>query len=572
MTLLADDRGAGGTDGAVGGTTPSAELTDGELLAAVRAGDSQAYATLYELHNESVRRLARRLCRDAHEADDVVSEVFANTLRAIQRGGGPRDEFALYALRSVRNTVTKLRTRTDTARATPTELPALDRESTDDSYHLTGDVERAFAELPERFQEVLWTTAVEGRTPTELSGERLDPSAVASLSQRARRALGRSYLRVCTQRPCRDPECGRVRNHLPGYVQHSAAPATVRRIEAHLAHCRECAEVGAEMRNLNGKLRTTPWMALLAAAVRRLVLSVSTAGAQLATAAAPMVAIAVAGVVVGVAVARDHPDAPGDAAAAIGTSGRLERLPAPGAEPVETGGAASGSNAAGAPGDVTTGGTFTVESDSTTAVQLDVLRAPGATAAPTSGAPAVIVNPLVTIAGALAPAGSAPNAGSVVGTALDGTGSEIVPAVTDATGGLLDDVDGTLDRVGEVVTALPGGFGSTLDATGSLVGQLDSTVSDAGGSVSDIGAAAGQTVGATVTTLVATVDQTTSGLGGAVDEFGAAAGETVGDVTGGEPDAAPADVDQTATTLVSGGASGVSDPPSQLVCGLLGCG
>ena len=140
MTLLSDLRQGAAPAGAPGGSTRAGDTSDRELLDAVRAGDSSAYAVLYELHADSVQRLARRLCRDAHEADDVVSEVFANTLRAIQRGGGPRDEFGLYALRSVRNTVIKLRTRSDSAHAQPVELAELDRAAPDEPYHLAGDV------------------------------------------------------------------------------------------------------------------------------------------------------------------------------------------------------------------------------------------------------------------------------------------------------------------------------------------------------------------------------------------------------------------------------------------------
>lgn len=169
-------------------------LDDAELIAQVRDGDLGSYGALYERYIASLRRLARTLARDLHEADDVVSEVFVNTLRAIVSGQGPVDEFGAYVHRSVRNTVAKLRTRTDTAHTVPTPDEQLDVVAAVDSPYLGGDINRAYRELPERYRTVLWHTSVEGRTPQELA-EMYDmtPGAVATLSLRARRALFREY-------------------------------------------------------------------------------------------------------------------------------------------------------------------------------------------------------------------------------------------------------------------------------------------------------------------------------------------------------------------------------------------
>ena len=53
------------------------ELGDDELLAAVRAGDRDAYGSLYERHAPSARRYARALLANRPDADDAVGEVFA---------------------------------------------------------------------------------------------------------------------------------------------------------------------------------------------------------------------------------------------------------------------------------------------------------------------------------------------------------------------------------------------------------------------------------------------------------------------------------------------------------------
>lgn len=539
-----------------GGSTRAAGTSDGELLDAVRAGDSSAYAVLYELHADSVQRLARRLCRDEYEADDVVSEVFANTLRAIQRGGGPRDEFGLYALRSVRNTVIKLRTRTDTAHAQPAELAELDRAAPDEPYHLAGDVEQAFAELPDRFREVLWTTAVEGHTPTELAAVEagagavtsgLDPGAVASLSQRARKALGRSYLRVHTHRPSEHPECNRVRGYLPGYVQHTAGLATAQRIDAHLADCVECSQIRDEMAELNGKLRTLPWLALLAAAVRRVALGVATAGVPAAaTAVAPIVAIAVTGSMV------VHHDAIERTSSATALA-YAEAAPLPRADATERPGTPAAGDAA-VP-DPAPGAAPTIEPivvDPAGQPLSGPEGAPLGTGTPEDdpdgqplsgpeGAPLGDVGPLGDIAdGTNVPVGPTtlpgvvaavdPHTepvGGVVGGAVGGVTDTVVPAVGTGVDTLLDDVNGTVDDVGDVVAALPDGLPAVIDETGQLVTGVGNAVDHTLDTVDDVTGAVSDTVDTTVTTLAATVDE-------AVDD--------VGDVVTVDPDAPVTDV------------------------------
>jgi RNA polymerase sigma factor (sigma-70 family) len=532
MTLLSDLRG---------GAAP-AGTSDAELLGAVRAGDSSAYAVLYELHADSVQRLARRLCRDEHEADDVVSEVFANTLRAIQRGGGPRDEFGLYALRSVRNTVIKLRTRTDTAHARPAELAELDRAAPDEPYHLAGDVEQAFAELPDRFREVLWTTAVEGRTPTELAAVEagagagtsgLDPGAVASLSQRARKALGRSYLRVHTHRPSEHPECNRVRGDLPGYVQHTAGLATAQRIDAHLAHCVECSQIRDEMCELNGRLRTLPWLALLAAAMRRVALGVATAGVPAAaTAVAPIVAIAVAGSMVvrhdaiertssvaALAYAAAEPLPRADMPVAIETDPAVPA--APGGAPAAGPNVASVVDPASEPLSGPEGaplGTGTPGDDPADQPLSGPEGAPLGDAGPLGDIDGtdVPVSP-TTLPGVVAAVDPLTEpVGGVVGGAVDGVTDTVVPAVGTGVDTLLDDVNGTVGDVGDVVTALPDGLPAVIDETGQLVTGVGDAVDHTLDTVDDVTGAVNDTVDTTVTTLAATVDEAVDGVGDVV--------------------------------------------------------
>ncbi len=246
------------------------ELDDATLIARVRSGDHHAYGLLYARHRDAVERLAAHLCRDRHEADDVAAEVFANTLRAIGHGAGPSDDLKPYLLRAVRHTIIKLRTRTDTGRATPTEDVALEHADPEDAVRFAGAVSHAFVELPPRFQDVLWMTSVEGRSPGEIaSANGTDAGAVASLAHRARRALGRSYLSVATRGPKASPDCAPIRDLLPSYVQGATAGSTIRRVDDHLAACADCSDVTTQMNELNRSLASMSSFALVRALVAR---------------------------------------------------------------------------------------------------------------------------------------------------------------------------------------------------------------------------------------------------------------------------------------------------------------
>src|SRR5687767_6548434 len=96
----------------------AATRDDGELIAAVRSGDTDAYGELFARHVDAGRRLARSLT-DPVAADDLVSEAFTKVLVVLQRGAGPDLAFRPYLLTAVRRLhVDGIRA---TDRARPTE-------------------------------------------------------------------------------------------------------------------------------------------------------------------------------------------------------------------------------------------------------------------------------------------------------------------------------------------------------------------------------------------------------------------------------------------------------------------
>src|SRR5690349_22353287 len=85
-------------------TIPIAEPdSDTDLLAAVRAGDTAAYGTLYERHRAAARQLAYGLARDPSDADDLVAETFAKLFASLRAGRGPLVAFRAYLHTTMRH-------------------------------------------------------------------------------------------------------------------------------------------------------------------------------------------------------------------------------------------------------------------------------------------------------------------------------------------------------------------------------------------------------------------------------------------------------------------------------------
>jgi len=58
---------------------------DTETVAKARAGDADAFRRLMERHSRNVFRLAYRMTRNEHDAEDVVQEAFLRAFRSLDR-------------------------------------------------------------------------------------------------------------------------------------------------------------------------------------------------------------------------------------------------------------------------------------------------------------------------------------------------------------------------------------------------------------------------------------------------------------------------------------------------------
>jgi RNA polymerase sigma factor (sigma-70 family) len=241
-------------------------LTDAELIARTRAGDMSAYDELYRRHVDGAVRVAWVVTASTAEAHDVVSEAFTRLLDRLQHGGGPETELSPYLNTIVRRlAIDRYRaSRQDGLPADPTlfeVMPVVDdpiARSTDRDL-----VRRAFETLPDRWQQVLWHTEIEGRSPASLAPALgSTPNAVAALAYRAREGLRQAYLSVHLSADI-PAECRPYVPKLAAYVRSTLSPREDQWVAAHLETCPHCRDRRDELMLLVADLRGVLWPALL---------------------------------------------------------------------------------------------------------------------------------------------------------------------------------------------------------------------------------------------------------------------------------------------------------------------
>ncbi|MFC9125522.1 sigma-70 family RNA polymerase sigma factor [Streptomyces sp. NPDC057099] len=258
--------------------------TDEELAAPLRRGESgdEQLAELYERHRGAVRSFAASFCRDGYTADDLTSEAFTRTIDAIRKGGGPRGPWRPYLMTAVRHIAVDWAA--DRNRTQPSSQVQDRVDEAPGGEELTLDQEenhlvvQSFQRLPERWQTVLWYTAVKGEPTATVAGRLgISASGVASLAERAREGLREAYLSVHVHDNGGE-DCGRYGRLLAAVVRRRARRPG-RDLKRHLADCGHCRQALRDLTDLNSRLRAVlPGAILFEESVRVLIAKGAAAG------------------------------------------------------------------------------------------------------------------------------------------------------------------------------------------------------------------------------------------------------------------------------------------------------
>ncbi|TDD69081.1 sigma-70 family RNA polymerase sigma factor [Jiangella aurantiaca] len=247
-------------------TIPADGASDEQLIARTREGDMGAYDELYRRHVDDASKVARIVTNNSDEAQDVVAEAFTRVLMRLREGGGPDLDFAPY-LKTVVRRLAIDRHRSSQRDGSQTDPSILDILPTaDDAMARSTDrqlVRHAFETLPERWQQVLWHTEIEGRSPASLAPALgSSANAVAALAYRAREGLRQAYLAVNLSAEVQ-PECRPYAPKIASYVRGTLSAHDTREMSAHLATCAHCRERRDELLLLVSDMRGILWPALL---------------------------------------------------------------------------------------------------------------------------------------------------------------------------------------------------------------------------------------------------------------------------------------------------------------------
>jgi RNA polymerase sigma factor (sigma-70 family) len=225
--------------------------TDAELLAQARRGDGTAFAELYVRHEAAARRLANSYSR-AGDPDDLVNEAFERVLQALRKGLGPDEAFRAYLFVTLRRLAADriARRQDDPYDEVPEPVRAAahgpDVDAADRAL-----VVRAYESLPDRWQAVLWQTAVEGAQPRDLAPALgMSANAAAALAYRAREKLRQAYLQAHLQTTPR-PACEPHRSRLGAFVRDGLGTRDRNATEAHIGECSSCQGLVAELADVN---------------------------------------------------------------------------------------------------------------------------------------------------------------------------------------------------------------------------------------------------------------------------------------------------------------------------------
>ncbi|MFQ5703800.1 MAG: RNA polymerase sigma factor [Gemmatimonadales bacterium] len=143
---------------------------DDMAIRRAKTGDLTALERLYRSYEGLVYTMARRICRTAEDAEDVLQETFLEVCRSIKSFRGDRAGSLTSWIKRIAASKALMRVRYEKYRATDElhEEFAL-RESVDSQSGLRLDLEEALQRLSDTARAVVWLHDVEGYTHEEIA-------------------------------------------------------------------------------------------------------------------------------------------------------------------------------------------------------------------------------------------------------------------------------------------------------------------------------------------------------------------------------------------------------------------
>jgi len=183
----------------------TSSLTDAEVVARVRAGDTALFEELMRRHNQRVYRVARAVVKDEADAEDVMQQAYINAFRHLDQFE-ERAQFSTWLTRiALHEALARRRRRHAHAAASVTvgdehgeQMDALiapqpDPERQAYTAELAHMLENAVDALPEAYRIVFALRDVEGLSTSETAaGLALGEEAVKTRLHRARAMLRRT--------------------------------------------------------------------------------------------------------------------------------------------------------------------------------------------------------------------------------------------------------------------------------------------------------------------------------------------------------------------------------------------
>jgi RNA polymerase sigma factor (sigma-70 family) len=230
-------------------TRTAGELTDHQLVAAVRRGDDRAFERLYERYHRRIAAYIYGMVNDYARAEDIAQDVFMSALRRMRETDRPI-AFKPWVYEIAKNACIDQFRRARRAEEVsydaddglgasdygrlvttgPTPDAAVDQKMSLD--HLCG----AFGGLSETHHEILVMRELEGLSYREI-GEKLGMSrpSVESTLFRARRRLSEEYSELVSGERCR-----RIQGIIATASTGTLGTRDQRRMARHVSYCQAC--------------------------------------------------------------------------------------------------------------------------------------------------------------------------------------------------------------------------------------------------------------------------------------------------------------------------------------------